>query len=677
MPPGYGFLSENEHFAAACAANDVTFIGPPVPAIQAMGSKSTSKAIMIDANVPVTPGYHGNNQDPEALKAEAERIKYPVLIKATLGGGGKGMRLVERPEDFLDALDACKREALKGFGDDTVLLERFVQRPRHVEFQIFGDHHGNAVHLAERDCSVQRRHQKVLEEAPAPGLPHDVRQSMGEAAVAAAKAVGYVGAGTVEFLVDTTTNEFFFCEMNTRLQVEHPVTEMITGLDLVEWQLQVAAGGKLPIVEQAEIDDRLSGGMKRLPTLDTACKPSRTSSRGCIATQTCKLGAWRAGILRTPHRPRSGHAIEARVYAENPGTGFLPATGNLRKLREPPADAFGDSTVRVDTGVAEGDNVTMFYDPMISKLIVHSKDRATALRDLNLALRSYQVAGVPTNLSFLERCASHPAFMEGGISTSFLDDHGEALVKEADLSPTPPSAVAVAAAAMVLNRNEASRRGLNLPGGAWGQIGASWRAFDSAQGVAETFAIETDGGGSTVDVEVRHHSDGTFTITVPSEDEATTQHVEATFKTTAEGTTMEVVLDKMHRFDVDVSIEETQTETSVHLFAHNATDTGLGPRHVYNVVAPKATFQGASDVSSAPLIKAVMPGKIVRVLVEVGDVVEADQPLVILEAMKMEHVIKANGPGCVSAVSFAEGEIVADGAILVELEVADEVELAA
>mmetsp|Transcript_87944 Transcript_87944/g.250810 ORF Transcript_87944/g.250810 Transcript_87944/m.250810 type:complete len:669 (-) Transcript_87944:534-2540(-) len=628
--PGYGFLSENEHFAAACAANDVTFIGPPVPAIQAMGSKSTSKAIMIDANVPVTPGYHGNNQDPEALKAEAERIKYPVLIKATLGGGGKGMRLVERPEDFLDALDACKREALKGFGDDTVLLERFVQRPRHVEFQIFGDHHGNAVHLAERDCSVQRRHQKVLEEAPAPGLPHDVRQSMGEAAVAAAKAVGYVGAGTVEFLVDTTTNEFFFCEMNTRLQVEHPVTEMITGLDLVEWQLQVAAGGKLPIVEQAEIDDRLSG-----------------------------------------------HAIEARVYAENPGTGFLPATGNLRKLREPPADAFGDSTVRVDTGVAEGDNVTMFYDPMISKLIVHSKDRATALRDLNLALRSYQVAGVPTNLSFLERCASHPAFMEGGISTSFLDDHGEALVKEADLSPTPPSAVAVAAAAMVLNRNEASRRGLNLPGGAWGQIGASWRAFDSAQGVAETFAIETDGGGSTVDVEVRHHSDGTFTITVPSEDEATTQHVEATFKTTAEGTTMEVVLDKMHRFDVDVSIEETQTETSVHLFAHNATDTGLGPRHVYNVVAPKATFQGASDVSSAPLIKAVMPGKIVRVLVEVGDVVEADQPLVILEAMKMEHVIKANGPGCVSAVSFAEGEIVADGAILVELEVADEVELAA
>ena len=319
--PGYGFLSENADFARACQRAGLVFIGPPPEAIAAMGSKSAAKQLMSTASVPLVPGYHGSEQAPDFLAQEARRIGFPVLIKATLGGGGKGMRIVERAEDFPVALASCQREALAAFGSDEVLLERYLTRPRHIEMQVFADRHGQCVHLHERDCSVQRRHQKVLEEAPAPGLDPARRAAMGEAACAAARAVGYEGAGTVEFIVDTTTGEFFFMEMNTRLQVEHPVTEMITGLDLVEWQLRVAAGEALPLA-QADI-------------------------------------------------PLHGHAIEARLYAEDPDKGFLPATGRLDILRWP---ATG-STVRIDSGVAEGDAVSPFYDPMLAKLIVHGRTR--------------------------------------------------------------------------------------------------------------------------------------------------------------------------------------------------------------------------------------------------------------------------------------------------------------
>src|SRR5512135_1346334 len=341
--PGYGFLSENEHFATACLRAGLAFVGPPPAAIAAMGSTSEAKSIMARAGVPVVPGYHGDDQDPRLLAQEAGRIGYPVLIKATAGGGGKGMKVATGPGEFAQALASAQREARGSFGDDRVLLERYLRSPRHIEIQVFGDAQGNVVHLFERDCSVQRRHQKVLEEAPAPGMPAGRRRAMGEAAVAAAKAIGYVGAGTVEFISEQD-GTFYFMEMNTRLQVEHPVTEMITGLDLVEWQLRVAAGERLPLA-QGELSLR-------------------------------------------------GHAIEARIYAEDPERDFLPSVGRIAYLRTPETSA----EVRIDTGVREGDTISRFYDPMIAKLVVRGADRATALSRLGSALADYRVVGVATNI---------------------------------------------------------------------------------------------------------------------------------------------------------------------------------------------------------------------------------------------------------------------------------------
>ncbi|MBF6992688.1 acetyl/propionyl/methylcrotonyl-CoA carboxylase subunit alpha, partial [Cupriavidus sp. IK-TO18] len=352
--PGYGFLSENEAFAEACAAAGLVFIGPPASAIQAMGSKSAAKQLMEKASVPLVPGYHGEDQDPVLLRREADRIGYPVLLKASAGGGGKGMRVVESGDGFEAALASVKREASASFGDDKVLVEKYLTRPRHIEIQVFADTHGNCVYLFERDCSVQRRHQKVLEEAPAPGMTEERRRAMGEAAVAAAKAVGYVGAGTVEFIANQD-GSFYFMEMNTRLQVEHPVTEMITGQDLVEWQLRVAAGEPLPLTQQQ---------------------------------------------LRI-----DGHALEARIYAENPDKQFLPSTGTLRFLRTPPAvqfmrgeDAHGPAGIRIDAGVREGDTISPYYDPMIAKLIVWGKDRDEALARMRQALAAYHVVGLSTNV---------------------------------------------------------------------------------------------------------------------------------------------------------------------------------------------------------------------------------------------------------------------------------------
>lgn len=364
--PGYGFLSENEDFARACEDAGIVFVGPPVEAIAAMGSKAAAKALMHAAAVPLVPGYHGDDQSPELLRREADRIGYPVLLKASAGGGGKGMRVVEHAADFAAALASCQREAAASFGNDRVLIEKYLQRPRHVEVQVFGDTYGNAVYLFDRDCSVQRRHQKVLEEAPAPGLADELRQAMGEAAVAAARAVGYVGAGTVEFIM--TGDAFYFMEMNTRLQVEHPVTEMVTGLDLVEWQLRVAAGEPLPLT-QPELHVR-------------------------------------------------GHAIEARLYAENPARGFLPSTGRLKHLRFPAGVEFDTgAAVRIDSGVREGDAITPFYDPMIAKLIVHGDTRAQALATLGRALRECEVVGLHTNAEFLQRIVASRPFADADLDT--------------------------------------------------------------------------------------------------------------------------------------------------------------------------------------------------------------------------------------------------------------------
>ncbi|WP_339879359.1 acetyl/propionyl/methylcrotonyl-CoA carboxylase subunit alpha [Pseudidiomarina gelatinasegens] len=366
--PGYGFLSENEEFADACASNNIIFVGPPTSAIAAMGSKSAAKSIMSEAGVPLVPGYHGSDQNVETLRSEAEKIGYPVLLKAAYGGGGKGMRVVETAKQFDEALSSAKREAQASFGNDKMLVEKFIGNPRHVEIQVFCDEHGNAVYLAERDCSVQRRHQKVIEEAPAPSISTKTRTEMGEAAVRAAQAIDYVGAGTVEFLLDTD-NKFYFMEMNTRLQVEHPVTEMVTGQDLVAWQLLVASGEPLPLAQdQVEVN---------------------------------------------------GHSFEARIYAEDPEHEFLPSTGTLHVLRPPQANAH----VRIDSGVIEGDVVSSYYDPMIAKLVVWGENRTIALRRLMQALNDYRVAGVRTNIDFLRRIAGHKKFGQAELTTRFIEKY--------------------------------------------------------------------------------------------------------------------------------------------------------------------------------------------------------------------------------------------------------------
>ncbi len=404
--PGYGFLSENEEFAQACADAGLVFIGPPPSAIQAMGLKAESKQLMEKAGVPLVPGYHAAAQDPSLLKKEAGRIGYPVLIKASAGGGGKGMRAVDKAEDFDAALASCKREAINSFGDDAVLIEKYVQRPRHIEIQVFGDRHGNYVYLFERDCSVQRRHQKVLEEAPAPGMTEAMRKQMGEAAVAAARAVNYVGAGTVEFIVEQRAGgemNFFFMEMNTRLQVEHPVTEAITGLDLVEWQLRVAFGEPLPLKQEQ---------------------------------------------LRI-----QGHAIEARICAESPDNNFLPATGTLWVYRKPACASFERATVRIDDGVREGDPISPYYDSMIAKLIVHGATREEALARLDDALAQTHIVGLATNVQFLRRVVRSPSFAQADLDTALIQREQAVLFNQ---EPLGLALAAAAAVAQTLTREKAA-----------------------------------------------------------------------------------------------------------------------------------------------------------------------------------------------------------------------------
>ncbi len=570
--PGYGFLSENEGFAEACAREGIVFIGPPVSAIAAMGSKSEAKKLMEAAGVPLVPGYHGDEQAPDFLRQQADQMGYPVLIKASAGGGGKGMRIVEKSEDFIAALESCQREARASFGSDHVLVEKYLQKPRHIEIQVFADTHGNTVYLFERDCSVQRRHQKVLEEAPAPNMGEARRRDMGEAACAAARAVNYVGAGTVEFIVDTTDDRFYFMEMNTRLQVEHPVTEMITGLDLVEWQLRVAAGETLP-KQQAEL------------------------------------------VIH-------GHAIEARVYAEDPYKGFLPATGTLHTLRPPAESAY----VRVDTGVVEGDTITPFYDPMIAKLIVWDENRETALARMERALSEYQVVGLTTNLPFLHRLVTHHAFATADLDTGLIARYQDTLL-------TPPPAIsaeelALLAVAEVLADNPDSHR-------------ASWRLNSVAQRSLRFDDLEDADRHWTVQISQQN---GQFCVIVDQQ----------RFELSAErqGARLIATLNG-HRRQVDVFAQGAQRV----LFS--ATRRVAVNRH-----NPFAV--NAAGVHGDTHLKAPMPGRVVALLAEVGSRVEKGSPLMILEAMKMEHTISAPADGVVQEFYFAAGDQVGDGDDLVD-----------
>ncbi|MBK7531356.1 acetyl/propionyl/methylcrotonyl-CoA carboxylase subunit alpha [Piscinibacter sp.] len=586
--PGYGFLSENEDFAQACADAGLVFIGPPPSAIKAMGLKAESKQLMEKAGVPLVPGYHGADQDPALLKREADRIGYPVLIKASAGGGGKGMRIVNKAEEFEAALASCQREARNSFGDDAVLVERYVTRPRHIEIQVFGDSHGECLYLFERDCSVQRRHQKVLEEAPAPGMSEARRREMGAAAVAAAKAVGYVGAGTVEFIAEPTADgdlRFFFMEMNTRLQVEHPVTEAITGLDLVEWQLRVASGEPLPLKQDQ---------------------------------------------LRI-----HGHAIEARICAENPDANFLPATGTLDVYRTPPCTSFERGEVRVDAGVREGDTISPHYDSMVAKLIVWGADRAQALARLDVALAQTHIVGLHTNVAFLRRVVASRSFAQADLDTALIERERSALFG------APPLALEVAAAGVVAHALAHERAGEDADPwsrrDAWRMHGAAVRRFD----------LEVDGA---------HHV-ATLSRTHEGEQLLSLGGQQWPFAASTRGGTLH-----------DVTLDRRRWPLSVYAVGERISvfaPEGAATLHEIDPIAHAADGAGEAGRLTAP-----MPGKVIALLARSGESVKKGQPLAVMEAMKMEHTITAPCDGTVAELLYAVGDQVLEGEELLRLEAA-------
>ncbi|MBX3695128.1 MAG: acetyl/propionyl/methylcrotonyl-CoA carboxylase subunit alpha [Steroidobacteraceae bacterium] len=586
--PGYGFLAENADFAAACEAAGLVFIGPPAGAIRVMGSKSESKRVMERAGVPLVPGYHGEAQDEATLRREAGRIGYPVLIKASAGGGGKGMRVVREAVGLDEALAGARRESKAAFGDDRLLIERYLAKPRHVEVQVFADRHGHCIHLHDRDCSLQRRHQKIIEEAPAPGLTGELRERMGRAAVAAAQAVNYVGAGTVEFLYEA--GEFFFIEMNTRLQVEHPVTEAITGYDLVEWQLRIAGGEPLP--------------------------------------------------ARQEQVPRRGHAFEARLYAEDVPKGFLPAIGRVTHLRPPREDAH----VRIDSGVRTGDEITVHYDPMIAKLIVWDADRGSALRRLATVLEDYGIAGVTTNLAFLASVARHPAFVRVEIDTGFIER------ERAGLAMSVPALqswqLALSAIALLHARPREPGAPLptpDTPPGPWDTLDG-WR-MNGEQLLPLRFDID----GQTHSARLHFASGGALEVELVGD------------------ARVKVAGIRMSD-DGAITAEIDGERVAAQLVRNGGEWTLLARRHRWSFAPDDPLARAAHQDGGSGHLVAPMPGAIIAVLVKESDLVERDQPLIVLEAMKMEHTIRAPVAGRVAKLFFTAGQQASESDELVVIE---------
>ncbi|MBT0015700.1 acetyl/propionyl/methylcrotonyl-CoA carboxylase subunit alpha [Vibrio alginolyticus] len=583
--PGYGFLSENPKLAKTCSENGIAFIGPSTSAIEAMGSKSQAKAIMSEANVPLVPGYHGTDNSVEHLLAEAEKIGYPVMLKATQGGGGKGMRVVNSAAEMPLAIDGAQREALSSFGDKQLLIEKCILQPRHVEVQVFADQHGNCVYLSDRDCSIQRRHQKVVEEAPAPGLSDELRKQMGEAAVQAAQAIDYVGAGTVEFLLDSR-GEFYFMEMNTRLQVEHPVTELITGVDLVEWQLKVAAGEHLPI-SQSEIT-------------------------------------------------HNGHSIELRIYAEDTDNDFMPSTGRIDYLKEPVSDSSVRlACVRVDSGVTQGDSISEYYDPMISKLIVWGQTRDIALKQLKQALTQYHVRGVTTNIGYLHSIISQPAFAEVELDTGFLVTHQQGINEQQDVSDSIwLTLAAVARWNDLISKSDS----LTLPA-------PTKRGFRLS--VDNVYRFNFTDANANHQVRLQQSSQDTgshFTVRC------------------GEDLHQVILLESDNQFIVDIdnvryTLNALSNEQKTTLFY-------LGQQRTF---AHQPDFHSAKDVDDELSPTAPLNGIISAVMVAKGDEVAAGDPLLVLEAMKMEYTITAPVAAKVDELFYQHGDQVQHGSILLNL----------
>ena len=602
--PGYGFLSENEAFADSCSQAGLVFIGPPASAIQAMGLKAESKQLMEKAGVPLVPGYHGANQDAAFLQTQADAIGYPVLIKASAGGGGKGMRIVEKSADFAAALSSCKREAINSFGDDNVLIEKYVQRPRHIEIQVFGDTHGNYVHLFERDCSVQRRHQKVLEEAPAPGLSPAMREQMGATAIAAARAVNYVGAGTVEFIVEQQANgamQFYFMEMNTRLQVEHPVTEAITGLDLVEWQLRVANGEKLPLQQQ---DLQING-----------------------------------------------HAIEARICAENPDKQFMPAIGDIKVYELPPhvsfqnaSDSRTEVSVRVDSGVRAGDAISPYYDPMIAKLIVHGATREQALARMDKALSQTHIVGLQSNVQFLRHVVNSESFATANLDTGLIPREEQALFNQKPIDKVLAVAAAVANTLQSEVNGAVKTEKLNASNWAdpWGKVDG-WQSHGER---VRNFEFEIY--GEPVSAQLRYLHGGALYLTVGDISGA------LDYVPTATG--------------IDVQFAGQRIQAKIHQNMDVASIfTAYGA--IQMIVNDQLAHAGEVHEEGGRLT-APMPGKVVSFAIQKGDKVSKGQALAVMDAMKMEHTICSPADGVVEELLYLPGDQVAEGAELLKLSAA-------
>ena len=614
--PGYGFLSENADFARKCASAGVKFIGPPPTAIDDMGDKARSKKIMTDAGVPCVPGYHGADQAPEHLAQEAESIGYPVLIKAVRGGGGKGMRIVRTADEFQEMLVSAKSESKSSFGNDDVLIEKYITTPRHIEVQVFADTHGNCVALGERDCSIQRRHQKILEESPAPNLDDTIRKDLWAKARAAALAVKYEGAGTVEFIFDNDTGEFFFMEMNTRLQVEHPVTEMVTGLDLVHWQILVAEGKPLPLT-QDEVEQRIS---------------------------------------------THGHAIEARIYAENPGKGFIPDSGRLLHVRTPTESA----DVRIDSGFVQGDEVSSHYDPMIAKLIVRSHDRETAVQKMASALEQYEVAGPITNIEFLKRICRSEDFLRGDVETGYIEKHRDELFRQQTI---PPEVLIEAALySFFTSRDTQERRSepaRPLTGPLWLAAESEFQpllySFESADQTSNSDKLPPH-TVTLVQKSLNHFSAHVSSSPTPLEITSTYHPSTNTLTTYYPHTRL-----TSHIVSSPLTPNSTTPSPTITLF------TPLGSFRLHPTPPPWLALALGTSTAKTNSLLSPMPCKILRVHVRPGDVVKKDQALLVIESMKMETVVRSPGEGLrVKRVVHGEGEVVGSGVGLVEFEEEEE-----